>query len=249
VSIVLSSLSPHFYSLFGLLSGKVRSVIFMLNSVRSLLAQKFCTLALVFVAISSLNAGEVVYDNLDHYLNRYANEKREYGDELELTGTARTVTDFLFEYYGDFVPGADERAKIRFYQNDYVLSEFQVAPGTLLFESGWFPITPGRNARQISGLNVDVPDNFTFTIEFAGLTMTKGDEAGLLFFHPISKGNGFDDYWARDTRGNFALYKYPDVKNNFGAQVIAVPEPGTTFLAVLGLVGLGGFAAVRRRIS
>lgn len=174
-------------------------------------------LSLVF----SLNAA-IVFDNLDTYLGRFANEQREYGDELELSGTARTVTEFAFEYYGKFVQQLDEMAKIRFYKNDVIISQFQIAPGTLLYESGWFPISPGYNSRRLVGLNVNVPDNFTFTIEFRGLTMQPGDEAGLVFYHPIGIGDSYNDFWVREARGFFALYKYEDVKNNFGVQVVAV---------------------------
>jgi hypothetical protein len=193
----------------------------MLNPRWSLPAVFLSALLVCSFSVFSVQA-EIVYDNLDTYLGRYANEKREYGDELELAGTARTVTEFAFEYFGDFVPSADEMAKIRFYKNDVVISQFQVAPGTLLFESGWFPISPGYNSRRLVGLNVNVPDNFTFTIEFRGLSMQLHDEAGLVFYDPISLGNSFNDFWIREPRGNFALYGYPGVKNNFGVQVTAV---------------------------
>jgi hypothetical protein len=200
---------------------------------------------LAALALSTTSRAEVVYDNTANYLGSYANESREYGDEIVLTGTARTVTDFFFEYFGDFVASADEAGKIRFYKNDDVLNEFQVAPGTLIYESGFFPLNSGYNTRHITGLNVEVPDNFTWTIEFKGISMTLGDEAGLVFYHPIVRGSSFDDYWAKQPNGRFALFGYPDLKNNFAALVIAVPEPST--LAITGIaLGLLGFLRFRR---
>lgn len=189
----------------------------------SFLPEVFCSQWMLLIAFAfSLQAGEIVYENVDNYLGRYANEKREYGDEIELAGTARTITDFAFEYYGDFVSNADEAAKIRFYKNDNILNQYQVGPGTLLFETGWFVVKPGHNSRRITGLNVTVPNNFTFTIEFKGLTMKRGDDAGLVFYHPITVGNSYDDFWLKEPIGRWALYGYQGIKNNFAVQVTAV---------------------------
>ena len=207
----------------------------------------------LFLALSAAGVNaqqEIVFENLDNYTGRHADVRGEYGDELILTGTARTVTEFIFSYFGDFVPSADESAKVRFYMNDVLIDnpgpDDYLAPGTLLFESGWFPIKVGLWEKSLTGMNVVVPNNFTYTVEFRGVSMNAGDVAGLLFYDPINRGRSFDDFWAREGNAPFELLDTPGLKDNFGAMVVAVPEPSTIAFIGSGLLALG-LAARKRR--
>jgi hypothetical protein len=186
----------------------------------------------------------LVYDNSKTYLERFATETVEYGDELNLVGSAREVTDFVFRYFGDFTQTGDELARIRFYKNDVPLSQNQIAPGTLLWTSTLFGLNPGNNTKTLPVPNLVVPNNFTFTIEFYGMSMQAGDRAGLLMYDPPTAGSSFNDFWRRRSATEWRLAQYPDVRNNFAARVFAVPEP-----AILALAGAAGILllAFRRK--
>lgn len=203
------------------------------------------------VAFLARVEGAAVYDNvttplvdtngiqLAHY------SAREFGDEINLAGNQRIITDFLFEYYGDFTQALGKTARLRFYQNDG--PGRYPAPQTLLYDSGAFFLGTGYNTKWLSGINVTVPDTFTWTVEFSGLTGQLSDRAGLLFYHPPTLGSSARDFWER-IDGLWVLSHFggstfkPEA--NFGARVIAVPEPAVWILAALG--GLGLFGRWRR---
>ncbi|MGV3774722.1 MAG: PEP-CTERM sorting domain-containing protein [Verrucomicrobiales bacterium] len=187
-------------------------------------------------------AKELVYDNTTTYLERFGTEVTEYGDELNLAGSSRVVTDFVFRYFGDFTQTGDEFARIRFYKNDVPLSQNQIAPGTLLWTSTLFGLNPGNNTRVLSVPNIEVPGNFTFTIQFQGMSQQAGDRAGLLMYDPPTVGTSFNDFWRKREDGEWRLVRY-DVRNNFAARVLAVPEPAVLSLAAAGLA----FFLFRRR--
>ena len=171
-------------------------------------------------------AAEVVFDNSQTYLGKFSTNIVEYGDEIILAGSARTITTFQFEYYGDFLRTGDETARIRFYKNDGPGNDCAncPSPGTLLFDSGIFPVFSGLNTVPISGISVEVPTDFTWTVEFSGLSGEAGDQAGLLFYNPPSIGKSFADYWKKTADG-WHLFSFTGFKANFGARVIAFPDP------------------------
>ncbi|MBI3416054.1 MAG: hypothetical protein HY043_12210 [Verrucomicrobia bacterium] len=184
----------------------------------------FC--AALFAALTA--RAELVFDNSQTYLGKFSTNLVEYGDEVILGGSARTITTFQFEYYGDFLRTGDETARIRFYKND---GPGQYAsPGTLLFDSGLFPIFSGLNTVPISGISVEVPKDFTWTIEFSGLTGESGDQAGLLFYDPPTVGKSFNDYWKKEATG-WNLYSFPTFKANYGARIFASPDPALVITA------------------
>lgn len=196
-----------------------------------------CLLGLLILPGNALPQGVLVYDNSSLYLDQYETDQREYGDQIHLTGVARNLTDFFFEYYGGFTQEGDERARIRFYANDESYDQWRQQPGTILYDSGNFPINPGYNSKAAPGLaakNVVVPDIFTFTIEFSGLE--EGETAGLLIYGPPTEGSSFNEFWIRTGPNRFDVFQYPGgtPKANFAARVLAVPEPGVWTLLAAG---------------
>src|ERR1043166_3660550 len=105
-------------------------------------------LPLIAVCILARSAFcEIIFDNLvtpqtdatGHPLTtdgiKHPELRGEFGDEIVMAGTSRTITDFFFYYYADFVSTGPEAVKVRFYKNDlpYSLgSETIFAPGTLI---------------------------------------------------------------------------------------------------------------------
>jgi hypothetical protein len=174
----------------------------------------------------------VVYENSNDYSGRFNQSVNEYGDEINLSGTARLVTQFQFEYYGRFVPQGDESARVRFYSNTgpaWRNTKDWITPApTPLFET-LIPLGTGFNTATITVPYVEVPDHFTWTIQFFGVTMTLNDTAGLLFYGKPTLGKSFNDYWERLSIGWTPEY-IDGVTNNFSAKVMAVdsaPPPPT----------------------
>jgi hypothetical protein len=187
-------------------------------------------LALLFLGVPlALGSGraEVIYDNTQFLLSGYAGETREYGDQLDLEGTARTVTELTFYYYGDFVSDGDEGVKVRLYSNETPYDLFRQSPTKLLYESGNMPIKQGYNIRTINKLNIKIPGNtVTVTFEFKGLT---GEEvAGVLLYGPPTIGSSFNEFWGKSATGSWSPFLYsttdPARKANGAIKLVAKPE-------------------------
>ena len=172
---------------------------------------------------------EIVFDNSSNYLTNYWPSLLEYGDEIQLAGSARLVTNFVFEYFGSFTREGDETARIRFYKNDG--PGRYPGPGTLLYDSGPFAIFSGLNAAPLNGLAVKVPDDFTWTVQFGGLTGLPGNQVGLPFYDPPTVGFSYRDFWQKTDPTGLAgrgwdLLSFPnfDPVANFAARVQATTE-------------------------
>lgn len=181
---------------------------------------------------------EIVYEDLTPGLSsRYAGldslgRPTEFGDEVSLAGTARLVTQFAFEYYGELVESPARTYRIRFYANDG--PGVALVPRTLLYDSGAFPIrntAPTNRAEvRLTIPSIEVPNSFTWTIEFSGLTQLPGDRAEVIVYDPPTIGgvlaNGrigsYTDCWKNDN-GVWLTVLGP-VPLNFAAQITAVPE-------------------------
>ena len=216
----------------------------------------------ILLALSGAAAGKAVaqtliYDNTTNVrTNLVYKFSREYGDEVFLEAGYRTVSEFAFQYFGDFNPTnrLDATAVVRFYENDGVDGipgqKTALMPKTVLWESAPIALTPGYNVVMLGVPFVDVPDSFTWTVKFSGVTGADKDSAGLVLADPPTVGQplpdgrfgSFWDAWIRDDPNredgwsliNFG-FRPNDPKANFYAQIRAVPEPQTW-----GLLAAGG---------
>jgi len=166
---------------------------------------------------------EIIYDNSQNYLGQFNATTLESGDQIELSGQSRLVTEFAFEYFGNFAATGDETARLRFYLNDGLQGGNPSAtPNTLLYDSGAFTITTGFQTITVSDLSIFLPTNtFTWTVQFAGLLNT--EKAGVLFYDPPQVGRSGDYLW-RFENGQWAAVASANITNNLVARVIAVPE-------------------------
>jgi hypothetical protein len=193
----------------------------------------------------SAQAESIVYDNTSNPLGQYWNSGTEFGDQVTLGGLKgdRIVKQFKMEYYMSYGVSGDETAQIKFYSN----SGANGAPSSLLYDTGVFSLTrAGYNTVTINDVNVAIPDNFTWTVSFGGLT---GSEvAGVTLYNPPTVGSSFNDFWEKTSSG-WTLKQMPGGTPvaNFAAQITAVPEPTTIQLALMaGLAGLGMISRRRR---
>ena len=169
----------------------------------------------------------------------------EFGDEVILeANTPRLVDTFAFQYYAENSQG-NGQVTVRFYQNDGPLSaQGFPTPQTVLFESQALPLAKidGRGSLTLENLNVTVPDSFTWTLQFNGLSA--GQSAGSAMYGTQTAGISYDDFWEKSA-GQWNLYQFssPSQPGSFGAQITVVPEPaaaGSVLLTatLLGMVGL-----------
>jgi hypothetical protein len=174
------------------------------------------SLALLLFGLRSVSAQiQIVYDNSAGINTNVYYSNFEYGDEIFLAGGSRNVTEFRLEYYGDFVTTGDETGRLRLYKNDGKLDGFgDPTPGTLLYDSGTFPITPGYQTKIFSGFSITVPTDLTWTIQFGGLIGGDGDRAGLIIQGPPTVGSSYDDFWLKSPAGTWLTYRWVELTAN-----------------------------------
>jgi hypothetical protein len=198
----------------------------------------------------AIQAAEVVYNNSTPSGNQFLPNTVQYGDEITLGGSARTITQFQFEYYFSGAGDSSKTFGFNLYANDgdtVVAGRSAFAPSTLLYSTS-ANLQSGFNTVTISGISVNVPDTVTWTVSFSGLGV--GEEAGLLLGGPTpSVGASFNDFWEFDG----SVWSLKQINGgapvaNFIARVEAVPEPGT-ILTMLGGLAVLGVAAYRRRVA
>jgi hypothetical protein len=189
----------------------------------------------------------IAYDNssTNAFLGQTYGSPFEFGDQVNLAPGAWNVTQFKFDYYMNGNVSGNETADLKFYANDGPGG----APGTLLYDSGPFSLAKGYNTVNDTGLFTQVPNSFTWTVLFGGIEAF--ESAGLLFYNPPTTGSSADDYWQKDANGNWALQRFTPAGGpvaNFGAQItaVAVPEPATVQLGLLGGLMWIGYVARQR---
>jgi hypothetical protein len=202
----------------------------------------------------------LVYDNSVHdLLYRFDPGSMEVGNEIILAGSARYASEFSFEFWGASKGGyefeGDVQARVRFYQNDGPFnSSGYASPGTVIYDSGLFPIpaTPAGRATLIFDdfqigavvpLMIPLPNSFTWTVQFSGLSAN--DSAGVDLYAPPVIGNTYGDYWENDT-SRWAL-KTNSVPMEFAARLSTINSSATvTVLSTVTNADCGnGFSATR----
>src|SRR5205823_14353424 len=163
-------------------------------------------------------------------LNRsyFAGNGVEFGDEVFLAGSDRTITDFRFETFLSSNANGNETGQLILRLNDgAALSPGRNAPGTELYRSASFPLTTGRGTIVASGLSVALPggvDHLTWSVSINGVDA--GEQAGLMLYNPPTVGTSFDDFWQNNAgTWNTFLVDGGASPANFAARMTAVPEP------------------------
>lgn len=179
---------------------------------------------------SPLQAGEIVFDNTQKdFNNMFYPSMFEYGDQITLGGSARTLTEFQFEYVGDFSQEREATVIVRIYANDafnpYPTGDFS-PPGTLLHESGPRRIFPDYNVLAFKNLSIPVSNykSITWTVQFGGLSGTNNDRAGLTYYDAPTVGSSYDDFWVKLPDGWTLFSTEGNPPSNFAARVFATPE-------------------------
>jgi hypothetical protein len=188
---------------------------------------------------SSLLHAEIVFDNIQtNYNGMYYPDSIEYGDEIQLGGSANILNQFQFEYFGEFGFNLSPSVKVRLYANDgkgaSEAGEF-AQPGTLLFESVPMPIHPGYNILTLRELSIPVTNNFTWTVQWEGLTGAFSNRAGIMFYNPPSVGKSYNDFWGKFPDGWFPMNFGGNPVANFAARVWASPDPSVMVLSATNL--------------
>jgi hypothetical protein len=187
--------------------------------------------ALAMVAGTPARAADIVYDNSTDYSGTDYESTNEYGDEVTLGGVARLVTEIQIEYWADFVPQGDEIGRVRFYKNTgpfwHGAADSPTPAAPPIYEET-FQLFTGYQTEVITAPNVVVPDDFTWTVQFLGISQAVtpvNDRAGLLFYGTPTVGSSLDDFWELTPTG-WDLFQRTDVpKNNFGVRILAIAFP------------------------
>src|ERR1041385_8555580 len=106
----------------------------------------------------------VVYEDSANYSGTFNRSPNEYGDEIVLAGNSHYVTQFQFEYVGNFISQGDEKARIRFYENTgpgYGGSPQYLTPAATPIWETVVPLSSGFNTATITVPYVYVPLRFT----------------------------------------------------------------------------------------
>ena len=168
---------------------------------------------------------------------RFYAKNAEAGDELRLGGTNRRMTEFQFIYYGSFTNLTPDQAsqvtgRVRIYAADgpTITSKNIPTPGTVLFDSGPFPLAAGYHWQSFRGLAVTLPGVVIWTFEPANLDQTPGQQAGMVFYHSTQRtdadvGTSYDDFWRRRGDGTWGLFRFGGLPiSDFGCRVICAGQ-------------------------
>jgi len=178
-------------------------------------------------------ADVLVYDNLaNDLLTPVDLGGTEIGNEITLDGSARYPTRFAFQYWGTNAGQADFQGnvqlRVRFYQNDGPLLNLAATPGTLIFDSGEFPVAATNQGTitlenfqlsAVTPLNGPLPSSFTWTLQFSGLA--SNDSAGVMSFGPPVVGQLRSENWELAVDGWILQTNVP-ASSSFGAQLETV---------------------------
>lgn len=171
-------------------------------------------------------SAETIYDNTYRYSDAWYPSTSEYGDDALFSGQARTITDFLIEYYCESAFIGAARARIRFYAPDGP----GLSPQTLLYQSEPIPVYPEYNVIHLRGLSVPVGSAIIWTIQFEGLIGVYPERAGLVLYHPPALGTSYSDFWVK-SRGQWETRVLQQSKANFAVRILAQPDPSVQIVS------------------
>src|SRR3974390_1639080 len=102
--------------------------------------------AWTMLAAALTTPADTIYDNSKNdLLTRFNPGDFEVGDEIQLAGAARYLTNFAFEFWGENPNSSDSftgdvQARVRFYQNNGPEFHGYATPGSTFYDSGWLAI-------------------------------------------------------------------------------------------------------------
>jgi hypothetical protein len=213
---------------------------------------KAILLSVGLCSLPNLSFSATVYDNLSSpdLGQQYAPTPAslEFGDQITLGGTERTLSQFSFYYFLSGNSASTQNMTLRLYSNTGVTNS---PASTALYTSDPIPVNLSFNTQTITFTNVItpiiLPDTFTWTVQFSNLAA--GQTGGLLLYGPpIPPGSSFNDFWQKDGAGNWStmLINGGATRGDFAARVTAVPEPGVLALGGLGALVLAGLRRFRK---
>jgi len=168
----------------------------------------------------------------------------ETGDEIQLAGTARYLTNFScgYELLGN-QPESHVTARLRFYLNDGPPPRFDsyATPGTILYDTDWFAVAPATRGTLVLSAGLQFPmeglflpaSDITWSIQFQGLA--SGEAAGVQIYSPPMVGADAPYCWAAESGVGWVRQIDPhggamDFKATLEAT--EVPEPSSLALAL-----------------
>ncbi len=200
-------------------------------------------------AQAQFDGPEVIYRNgSDPVLGSFAPSDRtlEYGDEIAFAGQNRVLTQLKLEYFSS---AANGNMVVRVRQNDGPqvtgAGDVTFQPGTIAYESEVIPLASGNNTIVIDEIPSPIlGSRVTVTVQLAGIAQDQ--TVGPLLRNPPIIGQSADDIWVADVNGDWALASIPGASANFALEVVAVPEPATVILSILGGAALFGMRRFKR---
>lgn len=148
------------------------------------------------VCVSAKAQSEVVYNNSVNgntdpsagYSSAF-----EFGDEVNLQGVGRNLTEFQFEYFGDLTEASSKFMLLSIYKTDGTGG----APGTLLYQTDPILIHQDYHQVDITGISgVTLPDSVIWTITPVGMSIN--DKVSLLLYNPPTVGSSANDFWQKN---------------------------------------------------
>ena len=214
---------------------------------------KAILLSVGLCSLPNLSFSAVVYDNVNpnspdlsfQYFPTPAS--LEFGDQVTLGGTERTLSQFSFYYFLSGNSASTQNMTLRLYSNTGVTNS---PASTALYTSDPIPVNLSFNTQTITFTNVItpiiLPDTFTWTVQFSNLAANQ--TGALLAYGPPNIGSSFNDFWQKDGAGNWSTMQLNGgaTLGDFAARVTAVPEPGVLALGGLGALVLAGLRRLRK---
>ena len=205
-------------------------------------------IGLAVQAQAQIDGPEVVYRNgSDPVGGVFAPADRtvEYGDEVALAGVNRRLNALKLEYFSSEAVGSMV-VRVRQMDGDAVpnAGNFTFKPGTLVYESPSIDINSSFNTVVIDQLDGSaLGSRVLVSVQLSGVNQDQ--QVGPLLRNPPLIGQSADDIWISNGSGDWSLANIPGSTANFAVEIVAVPEPGTVLLSLVG--GAALFWSARRK--